>query len=217
VPLDGAPLAGPVEDAARALLGLLIVRDDQEGRRVGRIVEAEAYGGPEDRASHARAGRTSRTSVMFGAPGHAYVYLVYGMHHCLNVVCGPDGEASAVLLRAIAPLQGLERMHAARRRAGGPAGEVDMRLAAGPARLCQALGVDRTLDRSDLLVEGPLWLARPAGDQPRLGPSERIVAGPRIGVAYAGVDHAGVDWAGRPWRVGIAGHVALSRPFPTGA
>jgi DNA-3-methyladenine glycosylase len=212
VPLARDVLAVSAEDAARALLGVLVVREDDAGRRVGRIVEVEAYGGPRDRASHARAGRTRRTGVMFGPPGHAYVYLVYGMHHCLNVVCGPDGEASAVLLRAIAPVDGIPRMRAARRASGGPAGEEDTRLAAGPARLCQALGIDRALDGRDLLVLGDLWLAQPAHDRPWLKAGEHIVSGPRIGVAYAGP-----EWAERPWRLGIAGHPALSRPFPAGA
>jgi DNA-3-methyladenine glycosylase len=208
----GAPdrhlLAGPAPEVARLLLGMLLVRVDAEGTRVLRIVETEAYAGPEDRASHARAGRTRRTAVMFGPPGRAYVYLVYGMHHCLNVVCGPEGEAAAVLLRALHPLLGLDAMRGARGRRAAS----DARLAAGPARLCEAMDIDRTLNGADLLAAGPLRLLAPPAGQPRLAPGEHVVAGPRIGVAYAGE-----EWAGRPWRVGIAGHPALSRPFRPGS
>jgi DNA-3-methyladenine glycosylase len=203
--LDGACLAGPVETVAQALLGSLIVRDTQAGRCIARIVETEAYAGPEDRASHARAGRTARTSVMFGPPGRAYVYLVYGMHHCLNVVCGPDGLAAAVLIRAVEPLAGIGIM---RRRRGASAGS-DQRLGSGPACACQALAIDRGLDGIDLLSDRHLWLARPLTRHGRAKVAERIVAGPRIGVAYAGT-----DWSARPWRVGLAGHPSLSRPFP---
>jgi DNA-3-methyladenine glycosylase len=177
-------------------------------------VETEAYGGPEDRASHARAGRTPRTAVMFGPPGRAYVYLVYGMHHCLNVVCGADGEAAAVLIRALQPLDGVERMRVARgltvdRLPGRAAPGDDARLAAGPARLCQALGVDRALDGLDLLADERLRLVLPGVGEPRLRASEEVAAGTRVGVTYAGS-----EWAARPWRFGIAGHAALSRPFP---
>ena len=201
---DRALLEGPVVAAARALLGAILVREDGAGRRVARIVETEAYAGPEDRASHARAGRTMRTAVMFGPPGHAYVYLVYGLHHCLNIVCRPEGEASAVLVRAVEALAGTERMRASRGAAAGP----DARLGAGPARLCQALDIDRRLDGVDLLHDERLWLARPAP----LGrlPTIAVVSGPRVGVTYAGA-----DWAERAWRFGIAGHPSVSRPFPT--
>jgi DNA-3-methyladenine glycosylase len=192
---------------ARRLLGSLLVRDDGAGRRIARIVETEAYDGPRDPASHARAGRTPRTSVMFGPPGHAYVYLVYGMHHCLNVVCGPDGEAAAVLIRAVEPVEGVERMRAARRPTGAAAGQ-DERLAAGPARACQALGIDRTLGGIDLITDERLWLAR---DDDGSGAPVAVAAGPRIGVAYAGEEAAA-----RPWRFGIAGHPSLSRPFARG-
>src|SRR5688572_33134532 len=113
---------------------MIVARRDAGGLVAGRIVETEAYDGPDDRASHAPAARTARTAVMFGAAGHAYVYLVYGLHHCLNVVCGPDGQASAVLVRALEPLIGIDAMRARR----GPTGGPDARLAAGPARLCQA-------------------------------------------------------------------------------
>lgn len=206
-PLDRAELAGAATDVARNLLGTVVVRDDGAGLRVGRIVETEAYGGPEDRASHARAGRTSRTSIMFGPAGRAYVYLVYGLHHCLNVVCGADGEAAAVLVRAVQPIAGIERM----RRARGAAGS-DARVAAGPARLCEALGIDRSLDGLDLLTDDRLRLAAPGTGPARLEPGEQVVVGPRVGISYAGP-----EWATRPWRFGIASHAALSRPFPTAA
>ncbi len=198
---------------ARRLLGAIVVRDDGAGRRAGRIVETEAYGGLEDRASHARAGRTPRTGVMFGPPGRAYVYLVYGMHHCLNVVCGPEGEAAAVLIRALQPLEGLDLMRHARGLMadggrGGAAPGGDARLTAGPARLCQALGIDRSLDGLDLLSDDRLRLVGPPRGEVRLEVGERVVAGPRVGVAYAGP-----EWAARPWRFGIADHGSLSRPF----
>ena len=203
-PVGRTELAGAATDVARNLLGTVVVRDDGAGLRIGRIVETEAYGGPEDQASHARAGRTTRTSIMFGPPGRAYVYLVYGLHHCLNVVCGPDGEAAAVLVRAIWPMAGIERM----RRARGAAGS-DASVGAGPARLCEALGIDRSLDGLDLLSDDRLRLAEPGTGQARLGPGEQVVAGPRVGVSYAGP-----EWATRPWRFGIARHASLSRPFP---
>jgi DNA-3-methyladenine glycosylase len=193
-------VSGDAVTTARRLLGALIVRDDGQERRVVRIVETEAYGGPEDLASHARAGRTSRTSVMFGPAGRAYVYLVYGLHHCLNVVCGADGQAAAVLIRAVEPIVGTERMRRSRARAE----DDEMRLAAGPARTCQALDIDRDLDGVDLLSDERLWLARPlSGARPLT-----ILSGPRIGVEYAGP-----EWGPRPWRFGIAGSPALSKPF----
>ncbi|CAN5607958.1 DNA-3-methyladenine glycosylase [soil metagenome] len=188
---------------------MLIVRGGPRGLSVGRIIETEAYAGPEDRASHARAGPTRRTRVMFGPAGRAYVYLVYGMHHCLNVVCGPDGRAGAVLIRALEPLDGLDRM---RHRRGLPS-QPDLRLAAGPALLCQALDIDRGLDGVDLLHDDRLRLALPdAAPADAAEQTTHIVAGPRIGVAYAGA-----EWAARPWRFGFAGHPSLSRPFPTDA
>jgi DNA-3-methyladenine glycosylase len=103
-----------VTGAAHTLLGATLVREDATGRRTARIVEVEAYGGPEDRASHARFGPTARNRVMFGPPGVAYVYLVYGMYDCLNVVSGPEGTAAAVLIRAVEPLEGVARMRADR-------------------------------------------------------------------------------------------------------
>ncbi|HZL14491.1 MAG TPA: DNA-3-methyladenine glycosylase, partial [Verrucomicrobiae bacterium] len=111
-------LAGDVVDAARGLLGVWLVRGDAASLRIGRIVETEAYGGPEDLASHARFGHTPRNRSMFGPPGHAYVYGVYGMHTCLNVVCGPPDRAAAVLVRAVEPVTGVAEMREARRSRG---------------------------------------------------------------------------------------------------
>ena len=201
--LRRSDVAGPAVATGRALLGRLLVRDDESGRRVVRIVETEAYAGPADRASHARVGRTPRTSVMFGPPGRAYVYLVYGMHHCLNVVCGGDGQAAAVLIRAVEPVQGMATMCA--RRSGR--GSTDGRLGAGPAKTCQALDIDRSFSGIDLLRDDRLWLAA-SPDGPVLR-DEDILVGPRIGVDYAGPEHAS-----RPWRFGVGGSPALSRSFP---
>lgn len=182
--------ARPVLEVARDLLGTLVVRDHPEGPRVGRIVEVEAYDGPHDQASHARVGPTPRTAPMFGAPGHAYVYLVYGVHHCLNVVAHPEGAASAVLVRAFEPVSGF------------PPG-AGARVAAGPGLVGRALGVDRRDSGHDLTLGERLWLAHgtPVGDAD-------VLQGPRVGVAYAGP-----DWASRPWRFGIRGSASLSRPF----
>jgi DNA-3-methyladenine glycosylase len=190
----------PVTELAPALLGRSLVRVTPEGLVVARIVETEAYGGAEDRASHARAGRTRRTEPMFGPAGHAYVYRIYGLHWCLNVVGETDGAAGAVLVRAAEPVTGAALMRARR---GRPA-DRDPRLAAGPARLCQALAIDGSLDGHDLTLGTHVWVAGEG-----LAPDEPVIAGPRVGVAYAGS-----DWAARPWRFGIAGHPALSRPFP---
>jgi DNA-3-methyladenine glycosylase len=203
VPVDAlveAIAAGPVGRLPRAfyarpalivapdLLGLWLVHDGPTGRRSGRIVEVEAYVGVDDLASHASKGRTGRTGVMFGPPGHAYVYLIYGMHHCFNVVTDSDGEAGAVLVRALEPDPVMV--------AEGVGGRTD-----GPGRLCRTLGIDRTHNTLDLTAEahGPLRLER------RLGPPVTEVAtSPRIGVDYAGA------WAARPWRFFVPGSRSLS-------
>ena len=179
-------------DVAPDLLGAILVHDTPLGRVAGRIVEVEAYLGPEDLAAHSSHGRTARNAVMFGPPGHLYVYLVYGIHHCCNVVCGPGTKPEAVLLRAAALTEG-EALARARR--GGVAAH---RLAAGPGNLARAYGVDRRLDGADLLA-GPIRLAR--GARPAA-----IAVTPRIGVGYAG------DWAGRPLRFMIADEPHRSRP-----
>lgn len=142
---------------------------------------------------------------MFGPPGHAYVYLVYGLHSCFNVVAETDGVAGAVLIRAVRPLFGLDLIRARR----GRPGDADARLAAGPARVCQALAVDRTLDGHDLSLGEDLWIEEPAERDLRSEPVADVVSGPRIGVTYAAE-----GWAERPWRFGLRGDRSLSRPMP---
>ena len=190
--IPAAPVADPpfiaerawfdrsAEELAPDLLGALLVHDATEGRIAGRIVEVEAYLGPEDLAAHSARGQTSRNASMFGLPGHLYVYLVYGMHHCANVVCGPGPKPEAVLLRGVELVEGAEL--ARPRRGAVPLA----RIAAGPGNLAAAFGIDRRLDGADLL-SGPI----------RLVPASSPVSyarTPRIGVAYAG------EWAARQLR-----------------
>ncbi len=191
---------------APALLGKVLVRWLPGGRLLaGRIVEVEAYAGAADPASHAFRGRTARSATMFGRAGLLYVYFTYGMHHCANVVCGEPGIAEAVLLRALEPLAGLEEMRARR-----PAARTDLALCSGPARLCEALGIDRSLDGADLV---PAEAAAPSGggivllDDGTTAPA-RPLRGERIGLG-ASVGTA-ATW---PWRFGVPESRALSRPF----
>lgn len=171
----------PVLQVAREAVGKLLVHETADGVAAGRIVEAEAYRGPEDRAAHSwRGRRTARTEVMFGAAGHAYVFFVYGMHFQFNLVTGGVGEPHAVLIRALEPVCGAELM-AVRR--GMRADRVE--LTNGPGKLCQALGIDRRHNGRDL-CRGPLYLVD--------APGVRTRRAPRVGVDYAGA------WARRPWR-----------------
>lgn len=172
------------------LLGRTLVHEGPGGMVSGRIVEVEAYCGPVDPASHAFRGRTKRNAVMFGPPGHLYVYFSYGMHHCANVVCEPEGSPGAVLLRAVEPVSGLDLM-AARR------GTTNVRLLArGPGRLGQAFGLDLTSNGSDL-VGGAVWI----GGSPVLrGP---VRASPRVGISRA---------VEEPWRFYEVGPWASARP-----
>jgi DNA-3-methyladenine glycosylase len=160
---------------ARDLVGKLLVHQDGPTRRAARIVETEAYHGPADRASHARFGPTPRAAVMFGPAGHAYVYRIYGLHHCMNVVTGPEGFPAAVLLRAAEPVSGC--LHSTR----------------GPGNLCRALRIDSRRHSGLDLQGGAIWLE----DAPP--PAGRIVRTPRVGVEHAG------SWALRPWRFVLAG------------
>ncbi len=157
---------------ARELMGQRLVRVLDGKRLSGRIVEVEAYVGQRDRACHASRGATRRNATMFGPPGHAYVYFVYGMHYCLNAVTEREGYPAAVLIRVLEPLEGVEVMRAQR-------GDVpDVRLTSGPARLCQALGVDRQFDGADLCAPDALLFIEEDADVP----DEAIATGPRVGV-----------------------------------
>jgi DNA-3-methyladenine glycosylase len=181
MPLGREFYARPVLAVARELVGKILVHRSARGEARGRIVEVEAYRGPEDRAAHSFCGRrTRRTEVMYGAAGHAYVFLLYGLHWNFNVVTAGIGQPEAVLIRAVQPVSGIELM-AARR--GLPADAVD--LTNGPGKVCQAFGIDKQhygadLTASELHIE----------DAPRI----RTARSERIGVEYAG------DWARRPWR-----------------
>ncbi len=177
-------------EVAPALLGKVLA----VGRRSGRIVELEAYRGPDDPGSHGHRGVTPRTEVMFGPPGHLYVYFTYGMHWCANVVCARDGTCGAVLIRALEPLTGLDEMRAARPRA-----RRDRDLCNGPAKLCQALGIDGAMNGADLVGSGPVSLH---DDGAPVGPVERSA---RIGLSPGRGETL-------PWRFFLAGDPHLSAP-----
>lgn len=183
------------------LLGQVLVRVLEDGTRLaGRIVEAEAYLGIDDLAAHTCGGRrTARNASMWGPAGHAYVYFTYGMHYCMNVVADAPEIPTAVLLRALQPLEGLERMRAHRAGKRDPGRLRDTELCSGPAKLTQALAIDRALDGADLVSGETLFIERGARIR-----ADRIVSGPRIGVGYAG------EWAHKPLRFWLAGHPYIS-------
>lgn len=182
---------------APELLGKLLVRDDPEaGRLAVRLVEVEAYAGADDPGSHAYRGPTARNATMFGPPGHLYVYFTYGMHWCANIVCGPDGRASAVLLRGGEPVEGTEAIRARR-----PAARRDRELCSGPARLAQALGLGREHDGADL-VRGEVRVL----DDGAVPPAAPGVSA-RVGLAAGkGAEH--------PWRWFVPGDPNVSRTRP---
>lgn len=188
-------LSGDPVDVAPLLVGLVLATPVGAGR----IVETEAYRGAEDDASHAFRGETPRNRVMFGPPGRLYVYFTYGMHHCCNVVCWPEGRAGAVLIRALEPIAGLGAMRERRPRAAA-----DQQLCSGPGKLCQALGIDRDLDGSDLLSSAsPVRLAAvPVGDGVAPRP---IVTSRRVGLSDR------LASAAVAWRFSEAGSLFLSR------
>ena len=203
-------------EVAPDLLGCVLAHQTADGLVAVELTEVEAYAGRSDPASHAYRGRTQRNAVMFGPPGHAYVYFTYGMHFCVNLVCEGEGSASAVLLRAGAVIAGEDLARA--RRTRGAASVSSRDLARGPARLCQALDIDRALDGADVCAAGSSLQVRagagnPArsatvlarGDAPP-GTPRKIMTGPRVGVSRA---------AEVPWRFWFEGEptVSLYRPY----
>lgn len=168
---------------AQQLIGkTLVVNKPGQPKRVGRIVETEAYLGPHDLAAHSSKGVTARTQIMFGEPGHVYVYLIYGMHHCMNLVSGPVGSGSGILLRALEPIEGI------------------LLPTNGPGRLCKALGVTRADYGTDVCEDQIYVLDTP------LAQGERIEKSPRIGVDYAG------EWAHELLRFSIKNNPYVSKP-----
>ncbi|MFD9437045.1 DNA-3-methyladenine glycosylase [Streptomyces sp. NPDC060002] len=193
-PLPRSFFDRPVLEVAQDLLGRLLVRTTPDGPVTLRLTEVEAYDGPSDPGSHAYRGPTARNGVMFGPPGHVYVYFTYGMWHCMNLVCGPDGTASAVLLRAGEIVEGAESARKRRLSARN-----DKELAKGPARLATALGVDRALDGTDACATGDTPLRILTGTPV---PSDQVRNGPRTGVSGDGAVH--------PWRYWVAGDPTVS-------
>jgi DNA-3-methyladenine glycosylase len=198
----------PPDRVARKLLGKLLVRTGgAEGTMIGRIVEVEAYFGESDPASHSFAGKTARNAVLFGPPGHAYVYFVYGMHFCLNVSCDREGRAGGVLFRALEPNCGLDAMAKARGAPGPlpPGSRAVAALTSGPGRLCQAFGVTRMRDNgadftsaeSDLQIQDDGFLVRD------------VLVTPRIGISKEAARPARYVLAGNPC---VSGRIAKKRP-----
>ncbi len=175
--------ARPALKVARELLGKVLVHQAGGRRVAGRIVETEAYIGEHDLACHASRGRTRRTEVLFGPPARAYVYLIYGMYHCFNVVTDVDGVASAVLVRGVEPLEGIDPGHQTN----------------GPGKLCRAMGITLEQNRYDLTAPA-LFL-----EDAKAVPPRRVARGPRIGVEYAG------EWAEKPYRLWVQGSPGVSR------
>ena len=195
-PLPRAFFARDPRRVARQLLGKVLVRREQHGVLTARIVEVEAYLGERDPAAHASVGKTLRNAVLFGPPGHAYIYFIYGNHYCLNVSCEPEGKAGSVLFRAVEPLTGIEAM--ARSRGIELRSSKDWRnLTSGPGRLCEAFGITRVRDNAcDLASDASsLWLG---DDGCRI---RGIVVTPRVGIVKA---------ADKPLRYVLAGNRFVS-------
>jgi DNA-3-methyladenine glycosylase len=208
-PLPRSFYARPVLQVARDCIGKTLVHRSPDGVTVGRIVEAEAYRGPEDRAAHSWNGRrTPRTEVMFGPPGYAYVFFVYGMHHNFNIVTGRVGEPHAVLIRAVEPMAGLDLM--ARRRG---VDATRRELTNGPGKLCQAFAIHREHNGADLCASDLVLLpGAPVGQSARseapANARARVVRSPRVGIDYAG------SWAAKLWRFFDPDSAYVSRPRP---
>jgi DNA-3-methyladenine glycosylase len=183
----------PTLDVASDLLGKVLVRRLNRRNLAGKIVETEAYVGPHDLACHASRGHTPRTSVMFGPPGYAYVYLIYGFYFCLNVVTEPLGYPAAVLIRAVEPLENLDLMRKLR---NNP--DHDANIASGPGKLCMAMSIDKQLNGADLLGT-TIWI-----EDRKIDPGA-ILTSPRVGVDYAG------EYKDKPWRFFVDGNPHVSR------
>ena len=179
-------------DVAKQLLGKYLVRRHPDGVRAGRIVETEAYIGPQDLACHAARGRTPRTEVMFGPAGHAYVYFIYGMYHMLNLVTEAKDYPAAVLIRAIEPVRGVALMKQRRRT------DTVCALASGPGKLCQAFDIDRALNGADLC--GKMLYVDDSGE-----PAPQFQTSARIGVDYAR------EWKDKPLRFYVRGSAFVSK------
>lgn len=180
-------------DVANDLLGKVLIRRLGRRKLAGRIVETEAYVGPHDLACHASKGHTPRTAVMFGPPGFAYVYMIYGFYFCLNVVTEPEGYPAAVLIRAVEPLEGVDLMKKLR---SHPVRHTN--IASGPGKLCMAMSIDKKLNGADLLGT-TIWIEDRAIDR------GAILASPRVGVDYAG------EYKDKPWRFFVDGSPHVSR------
>ena len=189
----------PASTLAPMLLGRLLCHEDEAGLTGGLIVEAEAYAGPADRAAHSYGNRrTPRTEIMYSAGGHAYVFPIYGLYHCFNVVAAQPGQPEAVLIRALQPVVGVDAMQ--RRR--GTQGRPDRLLTSGPGRLCQALGINRRCNGLPLYdPDSSLRLLPGVSLEP-----QSVACGPRIGIDYA------AEWREVPWRFWLAGNPWVSRP-----
>ena len=183
--LPRAFYAQPTLEVARSLLGTRLVRQEPEGCTAGWIVETEAYRGEEDLACHARAGRTKRTAVMYGPPGHVYVYFTYGMHWLLNVVTEAEGFPAAVLIRAVQPTQGFAVI------AGRRKGQPESRWTDGPGKLCQGFNIDGALNTADLLAPD----AELSIEEGVHLPDRLVLTGPRVGI-----DSVPEPWKSIPWR-----------------
>jgi DNA-3-methyladenine glycosylase len=186
--------ARPAAQVARDLLGAFLIHRIGGVTLAGKIVETEAYLGAEDLAAHAARGLTGRTRVLFGPPGHAYVFFIYGLHECLNLVAEPEGRPGCVLIRALEPVAGIDEMF--RRR---PNARRAHELASGPGRLTRAMGITRRHNGQDV-TRGPLVVRAPARPEPAL-----IAAGPRVGITRS---------AGLPLRFYLQGNPCVSRPLP---
>ena len=185
--------AGPALDVAADLLGKVLVRKLNGVTLSGKIVETEAYVGPHDLACHASKGHTPRTSVMFGPPGYAYVYMIYGFYFCLNVVTEPLGYPAAVLIRAVEPVENVDLMRQLR---NNP--ERETNIASGPGKLCMAMSIDKGLNGADLLGT-TIWI-----EDRKLDPVPMRTS-PRVGVDYAG------EYKDKPWRFFVDGSPHVSR------